>query len=669
MSIRNLILLFTLVPAVFSCIPIEEDFAEIALDVKDPSIQKLVDYQDHRQSDSLLPYFKEQDPKLRYAAAMAFASIRDSNYVDTLAYLLADNSDYVRAAAAYALGQIGSPKSIPFLLNAFEQFDTAGFHSISNRAILEAVGKCGNADLLSSMSTVTTYEAKDTALLEGQALGIFRFAQRRIIDGKGTKRMLDLVLDPEIPLSVQVIAANYLYRFNNINIDSVYIPRLLDLCSTAKDYRLKMTLVMAVAKTRHSTAKDTLMALFSKESDFRVKCNIISALGNFNYSETQALVVQALKDKNLHIAGRAAQFFLDHGISDDGTFYWRTAKDTLPWSVQIVLYRAANRHIPAYFADTRGQLNYELRRKFEQSVNPFEKASILMALAEFPWNYRYIYEKSSTDSSAIVKTGGMDALKFISDKDDFKTFFGAGYRSASRELAGYFRQAILSKDPGWVTVASEALIHPDREYATYLDSLTFLEQTLKKLQLPQEIEPYNALKKAVDWFNGQKNSQPYQVPFNHPIDWKVLETFDLDTKVVIRTTKGTIGLSLLFDKAPGTAINFIKLATSGFYTGKLFHRVVPNFVIQGGCPRGDGYGSLNYSIRSELAQQYYDAEGYIGMASAGNDTEGTQFFITHAPAMHLDGRYTIFAKVTSGMDVVYNIEPGDKIENVIFRNY
>ena len=101
-----------------------------------------------------------------------------------------------------------------------------------------------------------------------------------------------------------------------------------------------------------------------------------------------------------------------------------------------------------------------------------------------------------------------------------------------------------------------------------------------------------------------------------------------------------------------------------FYDDKPFHRVVPNFVVQGGDPRGDGYGSLNFTIRSELPQVYYDQEGMVGMASAGLHTESNQFFITHSPAPHLDGRYTIFAKVVDGMDVIHQLQIGDLIETV-----
>nr|WP_281350437.1 peptidylprolyl isomerase [Fulvivirga lutimaris] len=143
----------------------------------------------------------------------------------------------------------------------------------------------------------------------------------------------------------------------------------------------------------------------------------------------------------------------------------------------------------------------------------------------------------------------------------------------------------------------------------------------------------------------------------------MIKTIDKEQIVKISTDKGVIKLRMLVNDAPGSVVNFIALAKSGYYNGKNFHRVVPNFVIQGGCNRGDGYGGEDYSIRSEFANLRYE-EGSVGMASAGKDTEGTQWFITHSPTPHLDGSYTIFAKVTEGMDVVHKMEVGDKINTI-----
>jgi cyclophilin family peptidyl-prolyl cis-trans isomerase/HEAT repeat protein len=132
---------------------------------------------------------------------------------------------------------------------------------------------------------------------------------------------------------------------------------------------------------------------------------------------------------------------------------------------------------------------------------------------------------------------------------------------------------------------------------------------------------------------------------------------------VIHTKKGDIRIELYSDDAPMTVDNFIHLARSGFYNGLAFVRVVPNFVIQGGDPRGDQNGGPGYQIRDEINLRRY-VTGSVGMALSGRDTGGSQFFITHSPQPHLDGGYTIFGQVTEGMDVVNRIARGDKIEKI-----
>ena len=157
--------------------------------------------------------------------------------------------------------------------------------------------------------------------------------------------------------------------------------------------------------------------------------------------------------------------------------------------------------------------------------------------------------------------------------------------------------------------------------------------------------------------------------YNHPIEWSNINDLNDSSRAYIITVKGQIEIKLFKNHAPGSVANFVALAQSNYYDGKSVHRVVPNFVIQCGSSRSDGYGSPGYTIRSELGQKYYDSEGYLGMASSGKDTEDTQWFITHSPTPHLDGDYTIFGKVTSGMEVVHNIEKGDKIQDIRILKY
>jgi cyclophilin family peptidyl-prolyl cis-trans isomerase len=149
------------------------------------------------------------------------------------------------------------------------------------------------------------------------------------------------------------------------------------------------------------------------------------------------------------------------------------------------------------------------------------------------------------------------------------------------------------------------------------------------------------------------------------IDWRIINSVNRLTRASIKTSKGTIRVEFYPDIAPQSVANFIVLSKSGFFNNKPFHRVVPNFVIQTGCPRGDGYGNLDYTVRTELSPMHYLGEGYLGMASAGPNTECSQWFITHSATPHLDPNYTIIGKVVEGMGVVQQIEPNDVVENII----
>ncbi|HEY0256957.1 MAG TPA: peptidylprolyl isomerase [Candidatus Methylacidiphilales bacterium] len=133
-------------------------------------------------------------------------------------------------------------------------------------------------------------------------------------------------------------------------------------------------------------------------------------------------------------------------------------------------------------------------------------------------------------------------------------------------------------------------------------------------------------------------------------------------QAIMETSKGTINLELFDKDAPGTVANFVKLAKSGFYDGLNFHRVEPNFVIQGGCPDGDGRGGPGYTIKCEINSQKH-TPGTLSMAHAGKDTGGSQFFITHTNTPWLDGKHTVFGRTTD-MPIVNAIAKGDKIISV-----
>jgi cyclophilin family peptidyl-prolyl cis-trans isomerase len=156
------------------------------------------------------------------------------------------------------------------------------------------------------------------------------------------------------------------------------------------------------------------------------------------------------------------------------------------------------------------------------------------------------------------------------------------------------------------------------------------------------------------------------VPTNHPPEWyarAALVTPGVSTQVYIDTDRGSIQLELAVLDAPVTVETFVTLARNGFFDGLPIHRVVSDFVIQGGDPRGDGEGGPGFTIRDEINQRPY-LRGAVGIALDWADTGGSQFFVTHSPQPHLDARYTVFGRVISGMDVVDKIEQWDVIRRV-----
>jgi peptidyl-prolyl cis-trans isomerase B (cyclophilin B) len=137
----------------------------------------------------------------------------------------------------------------------------------------------------------------------------------------------------------------------------------------------------------------------------------------------------------------------------------------------------------------------------------------------------------------------------------------------------------------------------------------------------------------------------------------------------IKTNKGDIRIELFDDKAPNTCANFQKLTGQGFYDGLKFHRVIPNFMIQGGCPHGTGTGGPGYQFEDEFHPELrHDGPGVLSMANSGPNTNGSQFFITHGACPHLDDKHSVFGKVLEGQDIVNAIAQDDVMESVTFSD-
>ncbi len=649
-----------LIAILFSaCLP-EEPGNIINFSISDETVQEIFRLQDERDTKGLLEYTEHVDATYRYAAATALASVQDSVAVPTLSRMLRDTSEDVRYRAAYALGQTADEKSVDSLILAFPREQSRRVQS----AILEAVGKTGSERTLRQISSVKTYKRSDTLLLEGQARAIYRFMNRGITAPEGTTRMIEL-LQLNTPTSVRQLAGDYLRRAKDVNLEN-YQTELIDIFQKEQQPNVRMFVASALGKTDGRSARDTLTTAFFSERDYRVKINIIRALADMNYTAVRPMMMQAVRDNNPKVAYTAAQYLRNNAPSSDGLVLHQLALDATHWRVRAELHAAALGRTSVNAIQTRVGYSTEIKTLYEKSQNPYEKGALLNALAEHAPNYAYITEAMfDSTTTAVRKSYGIQALVDLRSRKDFEKLAGWKSGETKKALAATFKRAIESGDVALIATTAGVLRNPKLNMRREYPGAGFMTDALKKMQLPRDVEAYNELRRTVNFFRGEDTERGIAAPLhNHPIDWEIINSLSDNPKAFIQTPRGTIELDLLVNDAPGSVANFVKLVRDSFYIDKNFHRIVPNFVAQGGCPRGDGWGSLPYSIRSEIGPNYYNDEGYIGMASAGKDTECTQWFITHSPTAHLDGRYTIFGKVTSGMDVVHGLEIGDLIEAV-----
>jgi peptidylprolyl isomerase len=191
------------------------------------------------------------------------------------------------------------------------------------------------------------------------------------------------------------------------------------------------------------------------------------------------------------------------------------------------------------------------------------------------------------------------------------------------------------------------------------DAENILKENLKSVNYDICKASANALKKITG------KEYTFKTKPKTDYDWDFINKLNQKKYATVTTNKGKIKFMMIPEAASFTVQNFVKLAEKKFYDNTVFHRIVPNFVIQGGDPQNNGYGGPEFSIRSEFSD-YFFMPGAVGMASDGKDTEGSQFFIMHSPHFHLDGKYTLFGIVTEGQDVVDHIMAYDKIESITF---
>jgi cyclophilin family peptidyl-prolyl cis-trans isomerase/HEAT repeat protein len=654
------VLLLLWLPA---CIPpAEEPVTELdpRIDLSDSLSRQLLEWQSSRREDSLRSYLNDSRPRYRYLAVRAFGSFHtmQQRTVDSLAARLRDPVPVVRELAAYALGQTGRPDLGPVLAAAF---DPESRHPAANAAILAAVGRTGADTLIQFLADVGSYRPRDTLLREGQLWGLYHAGLRGLVPQTVAKPVLGALADPQSPGRLRHQAAHYLHRIA-LPDDSLHENRLIDLLRSERDPLVKMGLLRALGRRPTSAAHVAVLRQLEASGDWRVRVEAVYGLSAAPYASVRESILEALRDPHPLVREAAAAFVLTRGVEEDAPFYFQLATATADTLTGIRLLGAANRHLSAYLPDYRDRINGRLRLLYRQSPDPFLRAAAVTALGEFPWNYRQLYHLLASETEPVVRTAVAEQLYQISRREDFAAWFRASTGRVGRELAGNFRQLIEAREEGPAYFAARALLANPERYVAYYPDPEWIYRTRSTYELPRQLETYREVARAAAALRGGPEPDFAEtLTLNRP-DWDVLEGGE--PIVDLLTDAGSIRLKLWPRVAPATVSNFLRLVGSGYYDGKLFHRVVPNFVAQGGGPRGDGYGSENFLLPTETPPLHWDRAGLLGMASAGRDTEGVQFFITHRPTPHLDGNYTLFGEVIEGQQVVDRLVPGSIIRSI-----
>jgi cyclophilin family peptidyl-prolyl cis-trans isomerase/HEAT repeat protein len=577
--------------------------------------------QDRRDVPALLALLQDTSANVRRAAAMAFASVQDSSARNALHAALRDADPAVRAAAAWSLSFVA---------------DSA----VAN----------GLADVARQEPDSTAAEVMNAAAFRAWNAVAHQADAREWIDRLRAARG-----------HLRATVADALRRLPKERLAPVE-QAYLELVRTEVDPDVRMVLVAGLKQFGDGPAREAAMALVH-DPDARIRVNalrVLAAIASGPGSGTDPDIPELLAAlRDTAAAVRTAAVALLQGLDKpDGEACWTAGQENAHIAVKVPLYGLAVKHGDE---GTRSTAAVLLEALWGKETDPYVRAALIQARAStvvldtlLGWMRQ---DRPAVERQAAF-TGAMEQVR--------ERMARSRYASREDQYAGLVQlaqAAFATQDPGLIASAVDMLSQEDPSViAAAMD--TARQNNLMHLLHPiGDLETIQLLGQLAAKRDGLPVPEHQAPVYDHPIDQRRLAGLAQGKPYRISTTQGDILLALEPEAAPGTCTAFDSLVAAGYYNGKYFHRVVPGFVAQGGCPRGDGYGAMPWTLRTEVGLRGFGT-GAVGMASAGKDTESCQFFIMLGPAPHLDGRYTRFAQVVSGMDVVQRLVVGDRILRV-----
>ena len=639
------------------------------------TLRAVVEAQVERDAETLISLLSDESAAVRARAALALGSVQDSAAIPVLVErLTSDTSPDVQIHAAFALGQMPGPVPTEPL---FATLSGSADHLDLQRTALEALGKTGDAASLHQLAELNV----DASLGSDRALAIARYGLRDIHDSLAVNHLVELLSDDDARLE-RTHAAYYFGRITTTQPWShqAEVVRKALRASAPNDPAV-MHLVRGVSRLGDPADDAMLFGRLRTSPDWRTRVNTVQALASrTDRPSVVAALIESLNDSIPHVAITAAEVLsgstIAHSQSEaliewiqEHPDRWRVAGPLLH-----CIARSADDPVGRPFVQN-------MVRRYGAQRDPVAYAAAVPALAHLQTDeVPSALTAAATNDDPRVAAAALRALtnrwnRMQREKDVI------GPARTSRYFEA-FASGVFRGDVATINAAASALA--DSAFATS-GATGILIRTLNEREMPGDVEAITALLRALGTappspqvetalrsfldhshpvlrktaasalttYTGEPvsltGSGIHDTP---PIDWAFVQTLGKQPQLVLETSKGRVVIEMDLWNAPQTVTTIAQLAMDGAYDSVPFHRVVPNFVVQGGdVARGDGWGGPGFMIRSEFTRIPYE-RGTVGVASAGKDTEGSQFFITHSMQPHLDGRYTAFGRVVEGMDIV-----------------
>lgn len=613
----------------------------------DPRIVAIFDWTEKRLSDSVAHCLNDTNSIYRQLACLGLATIQDSSYCTSLIRLLDDADQEVRNNALYAIGQCKCFNAIHPLLSYCDSSET----SERLPGVLPALAKlCPpfdfedgrmfsffQEDILLRFAHARLASEEDFSEW-GRAVCLLN---RKGCDWRELHAAIPYHLQHAGPQSRIVLAyalstAPYSWAEEN---EKYFMSWL----NTERYDQVRIPLMKLLGQLNTKDAEKRLVAYAMIEPvNEPVAIAAVRALGSISTLHPEIL---------LPLVNHPSDFVLEE-------FYRTLAMRPAPfWDSALHLPEGrsigaqAEMHALRWLAGEQSAAD-DLRSLLRSSDGAYDKVTVIRALAvnkDFMPLLRDEY--IIPELPPAIRYAAAEALVEMHHSPASQTDF----------ITRYVIPIWRTNEPGVQAVLATWAAANPADASGNAELIGLMSATLRSLPLPLLLETYNEIAAALSACGIATEKAP--LAGYRTTDWDLIRSIPQGQQVEIETTKGTFRVALDVDLNPVSVSQFIRLARQGFYNGKYFHRVVPNFVIQTGCPRGDGTGSLNEMIRSEFFSHTYE-RGALGLASAGKDTESCQWFVTHVPTYWLEGRYTQFGQVTMGMEAVQAIRMGDQVISV-----